>query len=80
LTSFAIGVMVKLLKEKSAGRVIVGDMSGIEHVKLSAGRILNQAYRVFGGRPRLTLDTANELVPVSLSKRLSGMVTPLIST
>jgi uncharacterized protein (DUF362 family) len=31
----AIGTMVELLKEKGALRVIVGDMSGIEHVKLS---------------------------------------------
>lgn len=31
----AIGAMVKLLKGKGAGRVIVGDMCGIEHVKLS---------------------------------------------
>ena len=31
----AIGGMVELLKEKGAGRVIVGDMCGIEHVKLS---------------------------------------------
>lgn len=31
----AVGAMVMLLKEKGAGRVIVGDMSGIEHVKLS---------------------------------------------
>jgi len=31
----AIGAMVELLKEKGARRVIVGDMSGIEHVKLS---------------------------------------------
>ena len=28
---------MELLKEKGAGRVIVGDMSGIEHVKLSSG-------------------------------------------
>jgi hypothetical protein len=27
--------MIQLLKEKGAGRVIVGDMSGIAHVKLS---------------------------------------------
>jgi uncharacterized protein (DUF362 family) len=33
----ALGAMVELLKEKGAGRVIVGDMSGIEHVKLSPG-------------------------------------------
>jgi uncharacterized protein (DUF362 family) len=31
----AISAMVKLLKEKGARRVVVGDMSGIEHVKLS---------------------------------------------
>jgi len=31
----AIGVMVELLKQKGAGRVIVGDMCGIEQVKLS---------------------------------------------
>jgi len=31
----AVGAMIELLKEKGAGRVIVGDMSGIEHVKLS---------------------------------------------
>jgi len=31
----AIGTMIELLKEKGARRVIVGDMSGIEHVKLS---------------------------------------------
>ena len=31
----AIAAMVKLLKEKGADRVIVGDMSGIEYVKLS---------------------------------------------
>lgn len=32
----AIGTMVKLLLEKGAGRVIVGDMSGIEYVKLTS--------------------------------------------
>ncbi len=31
----AIGAMVELLKKKGARRVIVGDMSGIEHVKLT---------------------------------------------
>ena len=39
-------------------------------------RVLNQAYQVFGGRPRVNLETANELVPESLVERLSGMVTP----
>jgi uncharacterized protein (DUF362 family) len=31
----AVGAMAKLLKEKGAGRVVVGDMAGIEHLKLS---------------------------------------------
>jgi len=31
----AIGAVVEILKEKGAGRVLVGDMCGIEHVKLS---------------------------------------------
>ncbi len=31
----AIGAMIELLKKKGARRVIVGDMSGIEHVKLT---------------------------------------------
>lgn len=31
----AMAAMVELLREKGAGRVIVGDMAGIEHVKLS---------------------------------------------
>jgi uncharacterized protein (DUF362 family) len=31
----AVAAVVGLLKEKGAGRVIVGDMAGIEHVKLS---------------------------------------------
>jgi uncharacterized protein (DUF362 family) len=29
----ALGAMVRLLKEKGAGRVLVGDMSGVEHLK-----------------------------------------------
>jgi uncharacterized protein (DUF362 family) len=32
----AIAAMVELLKEKGAGRVIVGDMSGVEHVRFSS--------------------------------------------
>jgi uncharacterized protein (DUF362 family) len=35
----AVGAMIELLKEKGAGRVIVGDMSGVEHVKLSKDRV-----------------------------------------
>lgn len=35
----ALGATVRLLKEKGAGRVLVGDMSGIQSVKLTAGRL-----------------------------------------
>jgi len=41
-------------------------------------RVLNQAYRVFGGLPRVVLETANELVPEGLVKRLGGMVNPTV--
>ncbi len=33
---FAVAAMVELLKEKGAGRVIVGDMSGVENVRFSS--------------------------------------------
>jgi uncharacterized protein (DUF362 family) len=38
-TTSPVGIraMIELLKEKGAGRVIVGDMAGIEHVKLTPG-------------------------------------------
>ena len=35
----ALKAMIKLLKEKGAGRVIVSDMSGIEHVKLTVEKL-----------------------------------------
>ncbi|MBI9045624.1 MAG: DUF362 domain-containing protein [Anaerolineaceae bacterium] len=35
----AVSAMVELLKEKGAGRVIVSDMSGIEHVKLTEKKL-----------------------------------------
>ena len=35
----AVGAMIELLQEKGAGRVVVGDMSGVEHVKLSKDRV-----------------------------------------
>ena len=31
----AVAAMIELLREKGAGRVIVGDMSGVEHLKFS---------------------------------------------
>jgi uncharacterized protein (DUF362 family) len=35
----AVAAMIQLLKEKGAGRVIVGDMSGVEHVRFSPSRL-----------------------------------------
>jgi uncharacterized protein (DUF362 family) len=35
----AVAAMVELLREKGAGRIIVGDMSGVEHVRFSAGAL-----------------------------------------
>lgn len=35
----AIAAMVTLLKEKGAGRVVLGDMSGIEHLKLTPEKV-----------------------------------------
>ncbi len=36
----AVGAMIKLLKKKGAGRVIVGDMSGIQHLKFFRDRTI----------------------------------------
>jgi uncharacterized protein (DUF362 family) len=41
----AIESMIELLKEKGAGRVFVGDMSGIEHVKLSPNGVKGNSRR-----------------------------------
>lgn len=42
----AIGVIVEMLKAKGARRVILGDMSGIEHVKLSPGDLSGSSRRL----------------------------------
>jgi uncharacterized protein (DUF362 family) len=42
----AIGAMIELLKEKGARRVIVGDMCGIEHVKLSPRGLTGSSRRL----------------------------------
>jgi uncharacterized protein (DUF362 family) len=42
----AIGAMVELLKEKGARRVVVGDMCGIEHVKLSSSGLTGSSRRL----------------------------------
>jgi len=42
----ALGAMVELLKERGAGRVILGDMAGILHVKLSPGGLSGSTRRL----------------------------------
>jgi uncharacterized protein (DUF362 family) len=42
----AIGAMVELLKQKGARRVIIGDMCGIEHVKLSSKGLTGSSRRL----------------------------------
>ena len=42
----AIAAMIELLKEKGAGKVFVGDMSGIEHVKLSPDGLKGSSRRL----------------------------------
>jgi uncharacterized protein (DUF362 family) len=42
----AVKVMIELLREKGAGRIIVGDMSGVEHVKLSKGGVRGSTRRL----------------------------------
>jgi hypothetical protein len=38
-------------------------------------RVLNQAYQVFGGMPRVILEAANNAFPEDLRNRLSEMTT-----
>jgi uncharacterized protein (DUF362 family) len=42
----AVGAVVEMLKDRGARRVIVGDMSGIEHVKLSTDRLSGSSRRL----------------------------------
>lgn len=39
-------------------------------------RVLNHAYQVFGGMPRVILEAANNVLAQDLKKRLSEMTTP----
>lgn len=58
-----IRAMVSLLKEKGAGRVVVGDMSGIEHVKLSPGGLKGSSRTLMGecGMALAALEAGAEL-------------------
>jgi len=42
----AVKAMIELLKERGAGRVIVGDMSGVQHVKFSRDRVRGSTRRL----------------------------------
>lgn len=59
----AVAAMVELLKEKGAGRVIVGDMSGIEHVKLSEDELTGSSRELMAasGIAQVALDAGAEL-------------------
>jgi uncharacterized protein (DUF362 family) len=58
-----IGAMVELLKEKGAGRVIVSDMSGIEHVKLTPERLKGSSRELMhaSGMAQAALEAGAEL-------------------
>jgi uncharacterized protein (DUF362 family) len=58
-----IGAMVELLKEKGAGRVIVSDMAGIEHVKLTLERLAGSSRELMhaSGMAQAALEAGAEL-------------------
>jgi uncharacterized protein (DUF362 family) len=60
----AIKAMVELLKEKGAGRVIVSDMSGIEHVKLMPEKLEGSSRELMqaSGMADAALEAGAELV------------------
>jgi uncharacterized protein (DUF362 family) len=59
----AIGAMVELLREKGARRVIVGDMSGIEHVKLSSKGVTGSSRKLMEscGMARIVQDAGAQV-------------------
>jgi uncharacterized protein (DUF362 family) len=58
-----IGAVVELLKEKGAGNVIVSDMSGIEHVKLSRANLKGSSRELMNksGMAKAALEAGAEL-------------------
>lgn len=58
-----IAAMVKLLKDRGAGRVVLGDMSGIEHVKLSPGGVSGSTRMLMEkcGMAKVALEAGAEL-------------------
>jgi uncharacterized protein (DUF362 family) len=59
----AVAAMVELLKEKGAERVIIGDMSGIEHVKLTEDSLDGSSRELMesSGIAQVALDAGAEL-------------------
>ena len=59
----AIRAMVELLKEKGAGRVVVSDMSGIEHVKLTPEKLEGSSRQLMhaSGMAEAALEAGAEL-------------------
>ncbi|MBP1779963.1 MAG: hypothetical protein H6Q86_5974 [candidate division NC10 bacterium] len=58
-----LAAMVKILKERGAGRVVVGDMAGILHVKLSPGGVSGSSRRLMeaSGMARAVVEAGAEL-------------------
>jgi uncharacterized protein (DUF362 family) len=68
-----------------ANRYVVGLLGGIGHAieadklirydlnEISDDRTLNRAYELFGGRPRVHIEAANEFLPENLKTRLTEM-------
>ena len=59
----AVRAVVELIKEKGAGRVIVSDMSGIEHVKLTEGNLKGSSRQLMesSGISQAALEAGAEL-------------------
>jgi hypothetical protein len=46
--------------------------------KIWDDRVLNHAYQVFGGMPAVVLEAANDVLPLTLKKRLAECTTPSV--
>ncbi len=59
----AVAAVIELLREKGAGRVIVGDMSGIEHVRFSPSRLTGSSRKLMEacGMTKVVLGSGAEI-------------------
>jgi uncharacterized protein (DUF362 family) len=67
----AVAAMVDLLRERGAGLVIVGDMSGIEYVKLTPDSLPGSTRKLMEASG---MAAAGRAVPADLQKRLAERV------